>query len=150
MKRTALLLVMALAAVFAGVGGAFAQAPACQRSDFEAVVDEAAAQLRTLNQLNKPKFQDKLRELKEKRGWSHAQFMKDGLEFVRDEKITDYDQKTEVLLSQISSGGEAGANAKTPDCATLVDLRARMKELVETQQAKWVHMFEKIGRDLAK
>ncbi len=150
MRRKALSLGMALAIAGAGADAAAAQAPVCQRSDFEAVVDEAAAQLRVLNQLNRPKFQDKLRELKEKRGWSHAQFMKDGLEFVRDDKITEYDQRTETLLAQIASGGDAGASAKTPDCAVLVALRLRMKELVATQQEKWSHMFEKIGRELAK
>jgi len=127
-----------------------AQAPQCLRSEFEAVVDEAAAQLRALNQANRPRFQDKLRELKDKRGWSHSQFLADGAEFVRDDTIATYDQRTEDLLTRISSGGEAGAAAKNPDCNALTELRGRMRELVDTQQAKWAYMFDKIAQALQK
>src|ERR1700730_8105308 len=45
----------------------------CAKADFEAVVDDAAAALRDLNLKNKPNFQEKLRQLKDKRGWSHDQ-----------------------------------------------------------------------------
>jgi hypothetical protein len=36
----------------------------------------------------------------------------------------------------------------TPDCAVLLELRARMKVLVETQTAKWAYMFQKIDAEL--
>ncbi len=62
-------LAAALLATATLVGGA-RLAAACKRADFEAVVDEAAAVLRDLNLKNKPAFQDKLRQLKDKRGWS--------------------------------------------------------------------------------
>lgn len=130
---------------------ASAQAPAaCGKADFEVVVDEAAGALRDLNQKNKPSFQEKLKALKDKRGWSHEQFMTEAAPFVRDEKIAVYDKSTDDLLSAISSLGAEGATAKTPDCALLLELRARMKLLVETQSAKWAYMFEKIGAELAR
>lgn len=143
-------------AVFAG--RAWAQPPppdagataACSKTDFEAVVEDAAGALRDLNQKNKPTFQEKLRTLKDKRGWTHDQFMKEGAPFVRDDKIAVYDQSTDELLSAISSLGQEGASAKSPDCALLLELRARMKLLVDTQTAKWVYMFEKIGGELAR
>ena len=40
--------------------------------------------------------------------------------------------------------GQAGADAKTPDCALLLELRARMRVLVDTQNAKWTYMFKKL------
>lgn len=106
--------------------------------------------LRDLNQKNKPAFQEKLRELKDKRGWTHDQFMKEAAPLVRDDKIAVYDQSTEELLSAISSLGQEGADAKAPDCALLLELRARMKLLVDTQTAKWTYMFEKLGAELAR
>jgi hypothetical protein len=112
------------------------------------VVDEAAAALRDLNMKNKPVFQEKLRQLKDKRGWSHDQFLKEGTSFVRDDKIEVYDQDSERLLSDISSQGQEGAEAKTPDCALLTNLRGRMNVLVETQTAKWTYMFEKLDAAL--
>ena len=134
--------------MFAAAG--IADTPACSKSEFEVVVEEAAGALRELNTKNKPSFQDKLRQLKDKRGWSHDQFMKEAAPFVRDDKIATFDQSTDELLSAISTMGEEGANAKSPDCAILLELRARMKLLVDTQSEKWTYMFEKIETELWK
>jgi hypothetical protein len=127
-----------------------APAAQCAKADFEAVVDEAAAALRDLNFKNKPAFQEKLRELKDKRGWTHDQFLQEATPFVRDDKIAVFDQDSERLLSDISAQGQEGAEAKTPDCALLLELRARMKVLVETQTAKWAYMFQKLDAALAQ
>lgn len=123
---------------------------ACGRADFEAVVEEAAGGLRDLNTENKPKYQDKLRQLKTKRGWTHDQFLREAAPFVRDDKIAQYDQSIEELLGAIASLGQEGAAAKKPDCALLLELRARMTHLVEAQTAKWTYMFSKIDAELAK
>lgn len=131
--------------------GALAHAQTqCKKADFEAVVDEAAAALRDLNLEKKPAFQDKLRQLKDKRGWSHDEFLDKAAPFVRDEEIAVYDRKSEELLSTISTMGQEGAEARQPDCALLLELRARMKVLVETQTAKWDYMFSKLDMELWK
>lgn len=122
----------------------------CGKADFEAVVEEAANSLRELNTKNKPAFQEKLRELKEKRGWTHDQFMREAAPFVRDDKIADFDQRTDELLGAISSMGEEGASANNPDCALMLELRARMTVLVATQTAKWGYMFDKINTEMKK
>ena len=139
----------------AGLAIALQLAPAaavaeCTRADFEAVVDEAAASLRNLNQKNRPVFQEKLRALKNKRGWSHDVFMKEAVPFVKDEKIEVYDQSSAELLDEISRMGQEGAEAATPDCALLEDLRARMSKLVGIQTDKWSYMFGKLQVELAK
>jgi hypothetical protein len=146
---SAIALVLALA-VAAPWSNASAQNTACAKADFEAVVDEAAGSLRDLNAKNKPAFQEKLRTLKDKRGWTHDQFMKEAAPYVRDDKIAVFDQSTEELLSSIASMGQEGAAAASPDCALLLELRARMTVLVETQTSKWTYMFEKIGAELGK
>ncbi len=127
-----------------------APAAVCGKSDFEAVVDDAAGALRDLNMQNKPAFQEKLRQLMDKRAWSHDAFLKEAAPYVRDEKIAVYDQESERLLSDISSLGQEGAEAPTPDCALLADLKARMKTLVETQTAKWSYMFQKLDAALSQ
>lgn len=129
---------------------AAAQPPACAKADFEAVVNEAGAALRDLNRENTPRFQGKLRDLKDKRGWGNDQFLKEAEPFVRDGEIVIYDQKSEQLLNRITGGGQQGASGAAPDCAVLAELRAAMKVLVETQKAKWTHMFAKIDKELAK
>jgi hypothetical protein len=155
MGRTGIQIYLSAALLLLLAAGAHAQAPpaaaqACAKSEFEAVVDEAAAALRDLNMKNKPDFQEKLRELKEKRGWTHDQFLKEAAPYVRDPKIAVFDQDSDRLLNDISSLGQEGADAKTPDCALLLELRARMKVLVETQSAKWTYMFAKLDAALAQ
>jgi hypothetical protein len=46
--------------------------------------------------------------------------------------------------------GDQGLGPEAPDCAVLLELRARMKVLVDTQAAKWSYMFEKLNVELAK
>lgn len=124
---------------------ALAQAPpACSRADFENAVDDAAGALRDLNARNKGPFQDKLRALKEKRGWTTEQFLKEAAPFVQDDHIAEFDRQTGTLLDEINSKGEAGSLAKTPDCSLLATLRQTMTRLIETQGAKWAYMFQKL------
>ncbi len=134
-------------ATIVGADGAMAT---CQRADFEAVVDEAGGVLRDLNAANKPKFQDKLRQLKTKRGWSQEQFLKEAAPLVADETIQSYDRKSTELLETIASGGQAGAASASPDCAVLEQLRASMKALVDAQTAKWGYMTTRLDAELAK
>lgn len=122
----------------------------CQKEDFEFVVEATASSLRDLNTKNRPEFQEKLRELKLKRNWSQNEFMEKAAPFVRDDKTTVYDKSTDELLAAISSMGREGASAATPDCAMLLELRARMKVLVDTQTEKWDYMFNKLNTELAK
>jgi hypothetical protein len=128
-----------------------AEVPAtCTKSEFESAVDHAAESLRDLNNKNRPPFQAKLRQLKEKRGWNDSQFMKEAEPFVKDEKIADFDAKTNDLLVSISTLGQEGANAPEPNCTMLAELRDKMQVLVDTQSSKWTYMVEKLDTELAK
>jgi hypothetical protein len=123
---------------------------ACSKSEFEGAVDEAAASLRDLNNKNRPDFQDRLRKLKDKRGWDNDQFLKEAAPFVKDDAIEVFDNKTNDLLMEISSMGQEGATANVPDCDVLAKLRGQMKLLVDTQVSKWTYMFKKLDDELAK
>jgi len=140
---------IALILAAAGPARVLAEAP-CTKGDFEAVVDEAAAALRTLNHENTPQFQAKLRQLKDKRGWSHEQFLAQAAPFVRDEAIAGFDQKSEDFLARITQGGQSQATAASLNCALLVELRGSLSALVATQKAKWTYMFDKINGELGK
>jgi hypothetical protein len=140
----------ALLAVAVALPSGPASAQACQRSDFVEVVDAAAAALRTLNARNRPDFQGRLRQLKDKRGWSQDQFLVEAEPFVRDDQIESYDRTSEELVGKIATMGQKGGNAATPDCNLLTELRGYMAELVRAQQSKWTHMFAKIDAELRK
>ena len=142
-------LVLALARAQGAPPSARAETP-CSKADFEAVVDEAAAALRNLNHQNTPQFQARLRQLKDKRGWSHEQFLVEAAPFVRDDAIAGFDQKSEDFLTRITQGGQSQATAASLNCGLLVELRGSLASLVQTQKAKWTYMFEKINVELAK
>lgn len=148
--------VVALATLLQPVGYAAHSAQAqeavaaCTKAEFETVVDEAASSLRDLNAKNKPEFQEKLRQLKDKRGWSQDQFLKEAAPFVKDADIEVFEKKSNELLGKISTMGQEGSAAKTPDCTMLSELHTHMKSLVETQTAKWGYMFGKLDAELGK
>jgi len=125
------------------------QPASCQRTDFEAVVGDAASALRDLTQTNTPVFQNKLRQLKDKRGWSHSQFLIEAAPLVQDDQITEYDQESGDLLNRINTMGQEGSE-KAPDCTLLAELRGHMQALVDAQKAKWAYMFDKIDTELAR
>lgn len=139
------------AATIVASGNAWAQDPGvCAKAEFESAVDEAAMSLRDLNNRNRPEFQTRLRDLKEKRGWSDDQFLKEAAPFVQDDKIAVFDEESNKLLVSISTMGTEGASASVPDCAMLAELRGLMKVLIETQAEKWTYMFQKLDAELAK
>ncbi|MCC7250676.1 hypothetical protein [Hyphomicrobium sp.] len=122
----------------------------CTKVEFESAVDHAAESLRDLNNKNRPEFQAKLRQLKEKRGWNDNQFLKEAAPFVKDNEITVYDTKTNELLASISSMGQEGASAAEPNCSMLAELRGLMQVLIDTQASKWSYMFKKLDTELTK
>jgi hypothetical protein len=148
--RAGFLVAAALVGAAACIRAALAQAPPCSKTDFEAVVDEAGAALRTLAQQNTPQFQARLRQLKQKRGWSDEQFLKEAEPLVRDDRIAVFDQKSEDLLARITGAGQSASPGGTPDCALLGGLRDSMGLLIDTQKAKWAYMFERIDAELRK
>ena len=147
--RAGLVGVIALLLAAFNAACALAETP-CSKADFEAVVDEAAAALRSLNHQNTPQFQARLRQLKDKRGWNHEQFLLEASPFVRDEAIAAFDQKSEDFLARITQGGQSQVTATALNCGLLVELRGSLASLVETQKAKWTYMFDKINGELRK
>jgi hypothetical protein len=122
----------------------------CTKADFETVVDQSAGALRDLNSQNRPRFQEKLRALRTKKNWTEDQFLKEAVPYVKDNAIDDFDRKTSELLNKIVSMGGEGSASATPDCGLYQLLRGHMSELVNTQNAKGLYMFQKIDAELGE
>lgn len=127
-----------------------ARASNCQRSDFEAVVGETATALRELNRIHRPEYQQLLRQLRDKRGWTQSQFLNEAAPLVQDDHIGELDRRSSDLLSRIETMGGDGARLAQPDCARLGLLRQAMTSLLEVQTSKWRYMFDKLNGELAK
>ena len=137
-----------LCILFSPIAAGVAQA--CAKADFEAVVSDAANALRDLNQKNKPPYQARLKDLKEKRGWSYDQFLKEAAPLVQDAKIAEYDERTAAFLEKIQSVGTEGANTTQPQCAALAEVQGVMKALVDVQKDKWAYLFGRIEQELKR
>ncbi len=142
-------------AMTAGLGLALlsassADAEECAKAEFEVVVGEAAAALRELNIQNKPVFQAQLKQLREKRGWNHDQFLREAAPFVQDDKIAEYDQRSQDFLERIQTMGAEAPAARDQSCKALAEVRGYMKSLVEVQTAKWSYMFGRVQTELKK
>lgn len=135
----------AVAPVAAQTAGA---AVSCTRDDFANVVEQAGDALRGLNADNTPGFQAKLRALKQRRNWTHEQFLAEAATFVQDDAIKGFDERTATLLNSIQGLGDGGSG-RQPDCALLGVLETHMRSLVDTTKAKWAHMHGKIDKALA-
>ncbi len=143
-------LLLSIALLASVSGPASSQEPGCTREAFESVVGQSAAALRDLTSKNRPLFQARLRELKDKRGWAHDQFLKAAAPIVQDEKTDAYDKQSSALLADIERMGAEGSAAPSPDCAALARLRDRMEALVEAQREKWAYLIGKVDRELAR
>jgi hypothetical protein len=126
------------------------QDPGCTRDAFEQAVGQSAAALRDLTGKNRPVFQTRLRELKDKRGWDHDQFLKLAAPIVQDDRTEAFDKESAALLDEIQRMGAEGSAAPTPDCLALARLKGNMDALVASQKGKWAYLIEKVERELAR
>src|SRR5205085_10784113 len=80
-----------LAAVFVACAAPGVLAATCTPEDFAAAVDRSGSALRGFNEEALPKLQDKLKRLRERRGWSDAEYEEKGLGNLRDARSNQFD-----------------------------------------------------------
>ena len=149
-RSSGVLLLALLAATLLLNGPAVAQDPACKREAFEEAVDLSAAALRDLTGLNRPVFQIRLRELKDKRGWDHNQFLREAAPIVQDTRTDAFDKESANLLEEIARMGAEGSAAAPPDCEALARLKSHMEALVDAQRGKWAYLIGKVEQELGR
>ncbi len=128
----------------------------CDQAAFSAVVDEARSRLEALNTTNKQEFQQKLSALREKRGWSKDDFVKNARPLVQDAEIASFDARHEELLTKVPQIGQADRPvaslagiapaiepASDKRCVMLDELRGLMGQVIENTRAKWAYMHGK-------
>ena len=134
-------LLAALAFALAPVG---VHAAACTAEQFAAAVDKSGAQLRAFNGEALPKLQEKLKQLKEKKGWDEEK----ALGAVRDDRTGKLDEQAEDLIVKIDQLGRPPEQGE-PDCAKLAELEAAGLELLAVMKAKSTYMLAKLDSAIA-
>jgi len=135
----------ALLAIFIAAAPGSVMAATCTADDFAAAVDKSGAQLRSFNAEAMPKLRDKLKELKDAKGWGDD-YEEKGLDSVRDARSEKFDADAEQLITKIDMLGRPPAD-KQPDCAKLTELQASGKELLALMQAKSNYLISKLDAE---
>lgn len=115
----------------------------CKPEDFAAAVDKSGAQLRAFNAEALPKLQDKLKQLKDKKGWSDSDYEDKAMATVRDDRTTKLDADAEDLIIKIDQLGRPPENGPI-DCAKLTELEAAGLELLAVMKAKSTYTLSKL------
>jgi hypothetical protein len=145
-RLTGLSLLAALVFISAAPG---AIAATCTADDFAAAVDRSGVALRNFNEGALPKLQEKLKQLKERRGWSDAEFEEKGLGNLRDARSSQFDNDAEELIVKIDTLGRPPPD-KAPDCSKLTELDAASLELLAVMKAKSAYVLSKVDTALAE
>lgn len=143
-KLGLLLLALGLAAWAAPA----AAAEPCSVEELGKAVDEAGATLRAFNLANAPLLQSKLGQLRDKKGWSEADYEEKAHDFLADERTQSFDATANELLTKIDQLGRATEGAGR-DCARLDELKAAGVELLAVMKAKSAYAIGKIDKELA-
>jgi hypothetical protein len=125
-----------------------AEAVQCSKDDFGKAVDQAGAALRKLNADNAPRLRAKMRELKERKAWSDADFEDKALAAVQDERIEAYNAQANDLLAKLDTLGSIEP-ASDADCGKIGELSAASLELQATIKAKAAYTLSKLDQMLA-
>ncbi len=125
-----------------------AAAEPCTRETLRRVVDEAGARLRLLTAETQPKLQARLRQLKEKRGWTGGDGDDKAAALMSDDRTVELDTTAARLLARIDALSES-AEAATPDCSRLGELEAASAELQATVRAKSLHIQARLDTAIA-
>jgi hypothetical protein len=120
-------------------------AATCTNEDFAAAVDKSGAALRTFNASAMPQLQEKVNELKERRGWTDDE---KALESIRDPHMAKLDAEAEDLIVKIDMLGRPPEDGP-PDCSKLTELEAAGLELLAVMKAKSDYTLGKLDAQLA-
>jgi len=120
----------------------------CTADDFAAAVDSSGAALRSFNAEALPPLKDRLRQLKDKKGWGEAGFEEKALKSVRDKRTAEYDAKAEALIVKIDKLGRPPSE-QVPDCSKLAELKAAGLELLAVMKAKSAYTLAKLDAAIA-
>ncbi len=126
-----------------------ASAETCTAESYGAAVDAAAADIRAFNSDAQPKLQEKLKALKTKKGWSDESFEEKGLDYLRDARIAELDQKTSELYTKIDTLGRPDPGQPV-DCAGLAELKAAGSEMLAVLKTKSAYLTEKIDKEIGQ
>jgi hypothetical protein len=137
-----------LSALVLGLSMSGAARGDCTAEDFAAAVDRSGAALRAFNAEALPKLKDKLKQLKDKKGWEEAGYEEKALASIRDKRTQKLDADAENLILKIDTLGRPPTEGLL-DCSKLTELDAAGLELLAVMKAKSAYAVSKLDAEIA-
>lgn len=145
MKRS--LRTLAIAAALACVlAPSLARAQTCTRAQLAEAVDKTGASLRKVTTETAPQLQSRMRQLKERKGWSDADYEEQAVALISDKRLADLDQQASDLVARIDALGTPKGD--DVNCATIAELEATGAELIATVRTKASYAIGKLDQAL--
>lgn len=141
-------IVVALAMAIA-LSGHEAAARTCTRADIGDSVDHVGGLLRKINADTFPAIQEKMRQLKDLKGWSETDYQEQAAMLLQDARTEQLDAQSNDLLMRIDSIGSEkvdGADA----CARLDELEATTTELSVVMRTKASYALTRLDAMIAE
>lgn len=138
--------ILALAAALAATLPAAAWSQTCTRAQLADAVDKTGASLRKVTTETAPQLQAKMRQLKERKGWSDADYEEQAVALISDKRLADLDQQASDLIARIDTLGTPKSD--DVNCATIAELEAAGAELIATVRTKASYAIAKLDQAL--
>jgi len=130
-------------AVAAALAGYEAAARTCTRADIGDGVDHVGGLLRKINADTFPAIQEKMRQLKELKGWSESDYQEQAATLLQDARTEQLDSQSNDLLMRIDSIGSEKLDGADV-CARLDELEAATTELGVVMRAKATYALTRL------
>ena len=137
---------LALAVCAALLAMSPARAATCPPDQFAAAVDQSGASLRSFNGEAQPKLNERIKALKAKKGWPDEGYEEKAYDYLQDQRIAEFDTRSNDLLSKIDMLGQQGEKGGA-ECPSLDELKAAGGELLGVMKAKSAYMIERIDAE---
>lgn len=124
-----------------------AAAEECGRDDLKQIVTQAGTALTIMNKDKTEAFHLRLKELKNKRGWTDKEMLTKAAPIVKNDAVTAFDAKTKIIFAQITNLGQG---AETASCQMRDRLQGLLGNLVENNVAKWALIMDGLEAELKK
>lgn len=138
--------ILALAAALAASLPAAAWSQTCTRAQLAEAVDKTGASLRKVTTETAPQLQAKMRQLKERKGWSDADYEEQSVALISDKRLSELDQQASDLVAKIDTLGTPKGD--DVNCATIAELEAAGAELIATVRTKASYAMAKLDQAL--
>lgn len=126
-----------------------AEAQTCSSDAIQRAVDGAAEALRRQTAATEPQLAERLRTLRDLKGWTDASGEQKAYEAMEDPRLKDIDASASALFAKLDAAGDLKPGA-TVECARVAELDATSRDLEAVMRDKGAYMLARLDTLIAE